>query len=65
MVMLWALEGLLGIDEWVHLCTYSERVEVGDVEDLQLGHDGFGVVAGGVLRTRRTMRFCAFISGWR
>ena len=31
----------------MHLCTYSEGVEVGDVEDVELGHDGLGVGAGG------------------
>jgi hypothetical protein len=30
----------------VHFCTHSEDIEVGDVEDLELCHDGFGVAAG-------------------
>ena len=46
MVVFWAVELLFGVDEWVHFCAYSEDVEVGDVEDMELGHDGLGVTAG-------------------
>ena len=31
----------------MHLCTYSQGVEVSDVEDLELLHDGLGVGARG------------------
>ena len=48
MVVFWTVEGLVGgVDERMHFCTHSEGVEVGDAEDLELGHDGFGVGAGG------------------
>ena len=41
-----AVEWLAGVDEGVHFYTHSVDVEVGDVEDLELGHDGLGVGAG-------------------
>ena len=47
MVMFWAVQLFLGVDERLHLCAYSECVEVSDVEDLELGHDGLGVAARG------------------
>lgn len=45
MVVLRAVERLAGVDEWVHFNTHPVDVEAGDVEDLQLDHDGFGVGA--------------------
>ena len=42
MVVLRAVEWLAGVDERVHFNTYPVDVEAGDVEDLELGHDGFG-----------------------
>ena len=47
MVVFRAVERLAGVDQWVHFYTHSVDVEAGDVEYLKLGHDGFGVRAGG------------------
>ena len=42
-VVFWAIAGLAGVDIGVHFCAYSKGVEVGDVEDVEFCHDGFGV----------------------
>lgn len=47
-VMFWSVELLFGgVDEWVHLCSGPEDVEVWDIEDLEAGHHGLCVAAWG------------------
>ena len=40
------------VDEGMHFCTYSEGIEVVDVEDFELLHEGGGVGAGGAGQIR-------------
>lgn len=42
-VVAWSVGGLPGIQVLVHLQADSERVEVGDAEDVELVHDGSAV----------------------
>ena len=44
-VVLWSVQLFAGVDELVELHASSVDVEVGDVQDLELIHDWFGVGA--------------------
>lgn len=46
-VMFWSIGVRSLVDEWVCFCCYSMCVEVEDVEDFELCHDGSSVRSGG------------------
>ena len=45
-VVLWSVEWFGEVDEGMCFCRYSECVEVGDVEDAELCHEGLCVCSG-------------------
>ena len=46
-VMFWSVDFFVGwVDEWVHVDGCSVRIEIEDVEDVELFHEWFGMCLG-------------------